>query len=121
MPELEPTESERLNAEIVILRARLERAEGAIAASNSEIAQLKTNTKAALGLMGRSPSARAKGKAGSYAFALFLSLLLAYFAYSAERKGKELELWQWLPISLLIGTSLGVQIDPETIGRFTGK
>lgn len=64
------------------------------------------------------PPERERGKWGAYAFALVLSLFLGYQCVSAERRGAEVSPVVWMPTLLLIGAALGVEVDPEFIGKF---
>ena len=58
------------------------------------------------------------GKAAAYAFALIASIFLGWQGWSSDRQSKELSPIVWMPCLLLIGTALGVQIDPASFSTF---
>ncbi len=57
------------------------------------------------------------GKATAYVFALIASVFLAFQCVSYERRGEPTPPQIWMPTLLLIGTALGVQIDPGAIAN----
>jgi hypothetical protein len=59
----------------------------------------------------------ASGKVAAYVFALICSGFLAYQAKAYESKDKELPLIIWMPCMVAIGTALGVNVQPESIGK----
>jgi hypothetical protein len=56
-----------------------------------------------------------QGKVAAYGFALLCSCFLAFNCLSHERKGEEVPATTWMPCLLLIGTALGVNIDPSDL------
>ncbi len=63
----------------------------------------------------RETVASAQVKLGSYLFALLASLFLGYQVVAADRREEPLSPFVWMPCLMLIGTALGVQIDPAQL------
>jgi hypothetical protein len=61
------------------------------------------------------------GKIAAYVFALLCSGFLGFTCLSHERRGQEVPVTTWMPCLLLIGTALGVQIDPSSLGSLFDK
>ncbi|CAA9422182.1 hypothetical protein AVDCRST_MAG94-7069 [uncultured Leptolyngbya sp.] len=61
---------------------------------------------------------REAGKLGSYLFALIVSLFLGYQCVAADKNNREVPALTFLSCFTLIGTALGVTVDPGAIGQF---
>lgn len=57
------------------------------------------------------------GKIAAYIFAFICCGFLGFQAKSYHDKDKELPLIVWVPCLTVIGTALGVNVQPEAIGR----
>ncbi|WP_416671552.1 hypothetical protein [Egbenema bharatensis] len=56
-----------------------------------------------------------QGKVAAYAFSLLCAVFLAFQCVSYERKGREVPATVWMPVLVLCGVGLGVQIDPKNL------
>lgn len=63
------------------------------------------------------PRKRQIGKLSSYVFTLLVTLFFAYEVRNYHSQGKEVPATLWMPLLVLIGTGLGVNISPESIGK----
>ncbi len=61
---------------------------------------------------------REAGKLSSYLFALIVSLFLGYQCVVADKNNREVPALTFLSCFTLIGTALGVTVDPGAIGQF---
>ncbi|HEY9621557.1 MAG TPA: hypothetical protein V6C78_14440 [Crinalium sp.] len=69
----------------------------------------------------RKPVDPTPGKAAAYVFALLVSIFLAFQCVSYERRNEETPVLIWMPCLLLIGTALGINIDPSAIASALGS
>lgn len=67
------------------------------------------------------PTAINRGKVASYLFALIASLFLAHQCLLAEKQNREISPIVWMPTLILIGTALGVNIDPASVATLIKK
>jgi hypothetical protein len=56
-----------------------------------------------------------QGKLAAYVFALICAGFLAFQCLSADRRDEEVSPMVWMPLLLLTGMGLGVQIDPSDL------
>lgn len=68
----------------------------------------------------RKPSDRST-KIAVYAFALVCTIFLAFQCLAADRRDREVSPTVWMPCLLLIGASLGVQIDANFLSGLLKK
>lgn len=64
---------------------------------------------------------RQAGRLSSYLFALLVALFLGYQCLQADKHDREVQPLTFLSCFTLIGTALGVTVDPSAIGQFLVK
>lgn len=69
----------------------------------------------------RKPTDTQRGKVGAYVFSGVLTLFLVFQCWSYERRDRQVPATIFLPVLLLIGVGLGVQVDPATVGSIIKK